>query len=142
MKLIKRAFAWWDGATLGTQFTLLVRGARKVGEDEYGNRYFEERKAHFDGKKRRYVVFKGYADPSRVPAEWHGWLHHTWEEPPTVEPPRRQAWELDHKPNLTGTVHAYRPPGSLAEGGQRPLSHHDYEAWSPDAPAEGDPKNA
>ena len=39
--------------------------------------------------------------------------------------------EIDHKPNLTGTLGAYRPPGSLAEGGERAPSSGDYEAWKP-----------
>jgi len=35
-------------------------------------------------------------------------------------------------PNLTGTAQAYRPPGALEAGGNRPAATGDYEAWSPD----------
>lgn len=128
---IKRLFAWWDGATLGTLFDI-ARRATKVGEDEYGNRYYEERRASFDGRPRRYVIYKGYADASRVPADWHGWLHHTFDDPPTVAPFRRKPWEKDHRPNLTGTVFAYHPKGSLAGDGERATASGDYEAWTPD----------
>lgn len=127
---IKRLFAWWDGATLGALFDI-GRRARKVGEDEYGNRYFEERKASLEGRPRRYVIYNGYADPSRVPVDWHGWLHHTFADPPTVAPFRLKRWEKGHLPNLTGTVHAYRPKGSLSETGERAASSGDYEAWRP-----------
>ncbi|MGD2132960.1 MAG: NADH:ubiquinone oxidoreductase subunit NDUFA12 [Maricaulaceae bacterium] len=128
---IKRLFAWWDGATLGTLFDV-GRRARKVGEDEYGNAYFEERRASFDGKPRRYVIYKGYADASKVTPDWHGWLHHTVAEPPTKAPLRRQTWEREHKPNLTGTVYAYHPKGSLARQGERAEATGDYEAWTPE----------
>lgn len=128
--MIKRLFAWWDGATLGTFLTIFQR-ARRVGEDEYGNVYYEERRPSLDGRKRRYVIYKGYADASRVPSDWHGWLHHTFDTAPSDEPLPRKAWEKDHEPNLTGTVYAYRPAGSLAKGGERKPASGDYEAWTP-----------
>ncbi len=127
---IKRLFAWWDGATLGALFDI-GRRAKKIGEDEVGNRYFEERKASLEGRPRRYVIYNGYADASRVPVDWHGWLHHTFADPPTVTPFRRKTWEKDHVPNLTGTIHAYHPQGSLSEPGERAASSGDYEAWKP-----------
>ena len=127
---IKRLFAWWDGATLGALFDI-ARRAKRVGEDEYGNAYFEERRVSLEGRPRRYVIYKGYADASRVPADWHGWLHHTLAEPPTDAPLKRHAWEKDHEPNLTGTLYAYRPKGSLARSGPRAAATGDYEAWTP-----------
>ena len=45
----------------------------------------------------------------------------------------RQSWEKDHHPNLTGTVYAYRPTGSLALHEKRQAATGDYEAWSPDS---------
>lgn len=134
---IKRLFAWWDGATLGVFLTLFRYGAKLVGRDEVGNRYYEERRPSLEGRKRRYVVYSGYADASRVPSDWHGWLHHLFDEPPAEEVngksrrmPRRP-WELDHQPNLTGTQHSWRPRGSLARGGERARQSGDYEAWKP-----------
>ena len=127
---IKRLFAWWDGATLGLLWTL--RGQRFVGQDEFGNRYFEEaRRKSFDGKARRWVVYKGYADASRVPSDWHGWLHHTFEDAPEGESLPRRKWEQTHQPNLTGTLWAYRPKGSLWRREKRAETSADYEAWSP-----------
>lgn len=67
-----------------------------------------------------------------VPAEWHGWMHHTVDEPPTVAPPKTKSWEKEHQPNLTGTPLAYRPPGSLMGAGQRAPATGDYEAWQPE----------
>ncbi|MET0337669.1 MAG: NADH-ubiquinone oxidoreductase subunit NDUFA12 family protein, partial [Caulobacter sp.] len=67
-----------------------------------------------------------------VPAEWHGWLHYTLDEVPTAQPLPRKEWEKDHLPNLTGTVHAWRPKGSIARGGERQAATGDYQAWSPE----------
>lgn len=128
--MLKRIFTWWNGATLGTLFDVGRRGVL-VGDDEQGNRYYEERRPSLDGRKRRYVIYNGYAEASRVSPDWHGWLHHTLDEPPTVRPLKRQPWEKSHEPNLTGTPRAYRPKGSLARGGVRQASTADYQAWSP-----------
>jgi len=129
--VLNKIFSWWSGATLGTLFDV-GRRASFVGEDETGNRYFEERKASLDGKPRRWVIYKGYADGSKVSPDWHGWMAHTFERPPTVEPFRLKAWEQPHIPNLTGTLAAWRPKGSLVNGGDRPKATGDYEAWKPE----------
>ncbi len=132
--MLKRIFTWWNGATMGALFDI-GRRAALVGQDEQGNRYYEERRASLEGRRRRYVIYKGLAEASRVPPDWHAWIHHTVEEPPTVQPLQRQAWEKPHAPNLTGTIHAYRPKGSLARGGVRAKAAADYEAWSPEKEA-------
>lgn len=129
--MLDKIFTWWSGATIGALFDI-GRRARLVGSDEQGNRYFEERRPSLEGRPRRYVLYKGYAEPSRVPADWHGWLHHTFERPPTEEPFRLKAWEQPHRPNLTGTLYAYRPSGSLAGAGDRAKATGDYEAWRPE----------
>ena len=131
--MLAKIFTWWSGATIGALFDVNKRAAF-VGTDEEGNRYFEERKPSLEGRKRRYVLYnKGYAEASRVPPDWHGWLHHTFDKPPTEAPLPRKVWEIAHKPNMTGTAHAYRPKGSLYRGGGRAPSTGDYEAWDPDA---------
>ena len=132
--MLKAIFTWWNGATMGARFHIGRRGVL-VGQDDYGNRYYEAKDDHdaYDaGRKRRWVIFSGYAEASKVPAEWHGWLHYTFEEPPTVAPLLRKPWEKDHRPNLTGTVHAYRPQGSLARGGERQKATGDYLPWTPE----------
>lgn len=131
--MLKKIFTWWNGATIGIRFTVGRRGVF-IGKDENGNSYYEAKdtKDSYDGRKRRWVIFEGYAEASKVSPDWHGWLHHTFDEPPTVEPLKRQAWERDHIPNLTGTVHAWRPQGSIACGGERQKATGDYEAWRPE----------
>ena len=123
--LLRILFLWWHGPTLGTWVTTLFSGS-KVGEDGFGNRYYES------AKGRRWVIYNGTVEASRVPAEWHGWLHHTFAEPPTTAPLKAKAWEAPHLPNQSGTSGAYRPPGSLARGGVRSPATGDYQAWKPE----------
>ncbi len=132
---IKRAVLWWHYATLGTSLTLRNRKARFVGEDQQGNKYYEEgaEGSGPSGRKRRWVIYHGFAEASRVPADWHGWLHHIWEEPPTVAPLPIKKFERQHLPNMTGTPLAYRPKGSLARIGSSAEVNEDYEAWTPES---------
>lgn len=131
MGILKTIFTWWDGATFGTSLFTWRKGER-VGEDSLGNVYYEARKAQ-NGFKRRWVIYKGSNDASRVPPEWHGWLHNTIEGLPDSTLPPIRPWEKEPERNLTGTVQAYRPAGALERGGHRAAATGDYEAWSPDA---------
>lgn len=124
MNMLLRAVTWWNGQTLGTQWYTRKNGV-KVGEDNQGNTFYETRDA-----KRRWVIFNGEAEASRVSPDWHGWLHHTWDEPPTKREIKRKAWEKPHLENLTGTPMAYAPDGSLRR--PVPADRRDYEAWTPE----------
>ncbi len=127
MGMLGKIFTWWNGATIGT-LLYSARHGRKVGEDAAGNRYFESR----DGK-RRWVLYVGANDVSNVPPEWHGWLHGTHDALPDEGLPPVRPWQADPVPNLTGTEGAYRPAGSLYNGGKRRPSSGDYQPWTPDA---------
>ncbi|WP_040610416.1 NADH:ubiquinone oxidoreductase subunit NDUFA12 [Oceaniovalibus guishaninsula] len=118
------AVTWWNGATLNTRLWSWRKGTR-VGEDEMGNTFYQTK----DGQ-RRWVIYNGLSEASRIGPEWHGWLHHTWDEPPTTAPVLRKAWEKPHLPNLTGTDLAYAPEGSLRR--VDPVVRKDYEAWTPE----------
>jgi NADH:ubiquinone oxidoreductase subunit len=124
LNTLLRTITWWNGQTLNTQFYTWRKG-EKVGEDEVGNIYYQT-----SDRKRRWVIFNGEAEASRVSPDWHGWLHHTWDEPPTKAPIARKTWEKPHQPNLTGTAMAYAPQGSLRHA--EPKERQDYEAWSPE----------
>ncbi len=124
LRTILRPFIWWDGQTLNTQFYTWRKGVR-VGEDNEGNVFYQTR----DGK-RRWVIYNGEAEASRVSPDWHGWLHHTFDAPPTERALPHKAWEKPHQENLTGTNAAYAPPGSIRAGA--PEERRDYEAWVPE----------
>ena len=119
-------------ATIGTRLFTLLCGAL-VGQDDAGNRYYRERRRRRGQRERRWVVYQGEVEASRVPPEWHRWLHHSTDSPPSEAPLRTQPWEKPHLPNLTGTAAAYRPPGHILSGRERDRATGDYEPWRPDA---------
>ena len=117
--------------TLGTRLLTWLRG-ELVGTDAAGNRYYVERGGRGRLRRRRWVLYRGGpAEASRVPPEWHAWLHHTVNELPRADRPR-YPWEKPHQPNMTGTPYAYHPPGSIRRGGQRARATGDYEPWTPE----------
>lgn len=124
MKNLLRIFTWWQGATLNTQIFTRRKGVR-VGEDEQGNVYYRTA-----DDSKRWVMFKGEVEASRISPDWHGWLHRTWDEPPTDKPLVHKPWEQPHQENLTGSALAYAPAGSLRQA--QPVDRRDYEAWSPE----------
>jgi NADH:ubiquinone oxidoreductase subunit len=131
MGIFREIFCWWDGNTWGTRLTIWNQG-RFVGKDDFGNRYYEQKKGEgFLGKPRRWVTYTDLAEPSKVPADWHGWLHHTVDVPPTKEAYQPRPWQRPHRMNMTGTPQAYRPPGSILASGKRPKGTGDYKAWQP-----------
>lgn len=126
MSILGKIFTWWDGATIGTTLWS-ARNGKRVGEDTVGNTYHESR----DGK-RRWVIYNGSNDASRVPAEWHGWLHHTHDGLPEDYLPPVKSWQKPQLGNMTGTDAAYAPAGALGSGDSRAKATGDYEAWSPE----------
>ena len=128
MYFLKRLLTWWNSQTIGTQIFTARKGIR-VGEDGQGNVYYQTKDS-----KKRWVIYNGEMEASRVSPDWHGWLHFTWDQPPSTTPLAHKVWEKPHLENLTGSVAAYAPPGSMraaaARGGQ--ASQKDYEAWAPE----------
>lgn len=113
-------------ANIGTKLYSFFNG-KHVGTDQFGNRYYENRRKNHYGKHNRWVIYKGIAEPSKVPAEWHGWLHYMTEQLPE----KRYDWQCEHLPNLSGTGYAYYPPGHSFSEGKRKKATGDYEAWKP-----------
>ena len=124
MKFLLRLLTWWNGQTLGTQIFTARKGV-KVGEDEQGNVYYQTQ----DGK-RRWVIYNGEVEASRISPDWHGWMHFTYPEPPTKQPLQHKSWELPHKDNRTGLADAYVPAGSIRRASL--IERRDYEAWQPE----------
>jgi NADH:ubiquinone oxidoreductase subunit len=124
MNFLLRLVTWWNSQTVGTQYHTWRHGMR-VGEDALGNVYYQSR----DGK-RRWVIYAAEMEASTISPDWHGWLHHTWDETPTDRPYVRKPWEKPHVENRTGTPEAYRPAGSLNR--PPPAVRRDYEAWTPE----------
>lgn len=114
----------------GTWLFTLLRG-RLVGTDEDGNRYYRERRTPAGRRQRRWVIYNGEVEATRVPPRWHAWLHHLTDIRPGDEDVPRRDWQKPHRPNPTGTADAYRPAGHELAGGHRARATGDYEPWRP-----------
>lgn len=126
MGWLKQIFTWWDGTKPGTRWHVRRHG-REVGRDSLGNVYYASKKGD-----RRWIVYQGENDASRIPPEWYSWLHHLIGGPPDEALPPPPKFLREPVPNLTGTPGAYRPAGALERGGERQAASGDYEAWVPD----------
>ena len=102
--------------------------AKNVGKDEYGNSYYTKknlsRKNNY--RERRFVLYKGIVEASKVPQEWNAWLHHATETPPSYQ--NKFSWLKDHAPNLTGSPFAYE----YKDKKKTKKVKNIYSVWSPD----------
>ena len=42
-----------------------------VGKDSFGNKYYESKKG------KRWVIYSGEIDATKIPVEWYSWIHFT-----------------------------------------------------------------
>ena len=102
-----------------------------VGSDDALNKYYCNSKNFNDLSAKRWVIFNGTIEASKVPSHWHAWLHKTIESPP-LNYSHKYFWQKNHEQNMTGTDQAYFP-------NSHPLSNNynndeikdDYESWKP-----------
>ena len=127
MGVLAKIFTWWNGATIGTGLFTRLHG-EEVGRDDAGNVYFKHQK----DPARRWVIYDGANDGSRVPPAWQAWLRGTIAELPDKALPPVRSFQTKPEPNLTGTMAAFRPDGSLSGKRVRPASTGDYQPWIPE----------
>lgn len=125
INFLKRVFCWWHTSTMGTMWDTFLHG-KKIGTDDSGNIYYTCKK-----NERRWVIYNGEIEASRIPPEWHAWLHRLVKDPPTIAPLPKKEWEKDHLPNLTGSPKSYFPHDNKGGEKGRPTCTGDYEAWTP-----------
>ncbi|MGF7163024.1 NADH:ubiquinone oxidoreductase subunit [Rhodoligotrophos appendicifer] len=108
---------------------LVSRHGEFVGEDELGNKYYKQRNGD-----RRWIVYNGEADASKIAPGWHGWMAGRTDTPPSEERYEPRYWQKPHAPNTTGVTPINVPAGSLVRGlnANAPAMDAEYEAWTPD----------
>lgn len=123
-------------ANIGTKLYTSFFG-KKVGEDKFGNKYYcssksEGKKVGRYNKERRWVIYNGKAEASKIPPYWHGWIHYNTDEIPAEKDMKKAySWQQEHLPNLTGTNLSYLPNGHKNNGGIRDKATGDYIPWNP-----------
>ena len=112
-------FKWWHKQTLGTFLYTILTG-KFIGKDEFGNKYYT------NSKGKRWVIYKSNIDASKIPPEWHSWIHGL-----TIKTPSDKiikfSWQKKYVENLTGTENAYKPERSLKINPKKNIKK--YETW-------------
>tara|TARA_B110000438_G_C15434439_1_gene487662 strand:- start:222 stop:584 length:363 start_codon:yes stop_codon:yes gene_type:complete len=114
---LKQIFTWWHSQTIGTFIYTLFSG-KLVGIDEFGNKYYSN-------LKKRWVIYKGTVESSKIPPEWHLWIHFLSKNKPSNT--NKYKWQKKHNENLTGTDRAYKPDGLLSNESKKDMKK--YEVW-------------
>ena len=117
----KQIFTWWYRQTIGTYIYTVFLG-KLVGKDEFGNKYFKNKKG------KRWVIYKEEVEATRIPPEWFSWIHFLTNNIP-INNKKKYDWQKSHIPNLTGTEKSYKPKGSL--GSENIDNDKKYETWKP-----------
>ena len=102
LTIIKEIFTWWNHQTLGTRITIFLFG-KLVGKDDLGNKYYQTKKG------KRFIIYNGEVDASKIPNEWYSWIHFTPNKIEKKHDLEKYEWQKPHQPNLTGTESAYYP---------------------------------
>ena len=119
MVFFKLIFTWWIRQTIGTVIYTLFTG-KFVGCDEFGNKYYS------NSKGKRWLIYKDKVESSKIPPEWHLWMHFLTQNKPS-ENINKFTWQKKHEENLTGTIKAYKPEGSLRSDSKKNMKK--YETW-------------
>jgi len=119
INIFKQIFTWWNRQTLGTFIYTLFSG-KFVGEDEFGNKYYTNKKG------KRWVIYKNEVEASKIPPEWHLWIHFMKKQKPEKDM-KKFSWQKKHSENLTGTNKAYKPDGSLTVESKKNIKQ--YDTW-------------
>ena len=119
LSFFKQIFTWWHRQTIGT-FIFTSFTGKLVGEDEFGNKYYS------NSKGKRWVIYKNEIESSKIPSEWHLWMHFLINKKPSNNLSKFK-WQKKHEENLSGTIKAYRPDGSLNSDLKKDMKR--YETW-------------
>ena len=101
MNPFKQIFTWWNRQTFGTFIYTLFTG-KFVGKDEFGNKYYS------NSKEKRWVIYKNKVESSKIPPNWHLWIHFLTNNKP-LDNSMKFKWQKKHEENLTGTPKAHKP---------------------------------
>ena len=103
LTVLKEIFVWWNQQTLWTRIYTIFNG-KLIGRDELGNKYFENKK-----KNKRWVIYNGEIDASKISSDWYSWIHFTKNKIEFKNKLEKYNWQKPHSANKTGTPEAYHP---------------------------------
>jgi NADH:ubiquinone oxidoreductase subunit len=102
LTFLKKIFIWWNQETLGTKLETVFYG-KFIGSDSDGNKYYQSKKG------KRWVIYSGEIDASKISNEWYSWMHFTYNKIENNHDLKKYDWQKPHQSNQTGTKNAYHP---------------------------------
>jgi NADH:ubiquinone oxidoreductase subunit len=87
--------------------------ATKVGEDEYGNQFFELKRLDYLGRKKRYCLYKGVVEASKISPEWHPFMHYQIEAKDVKKHFREYKWQKPALPDTTLSAYKFLPKNHM-----------------------------
>ncbi|KAK9787274.1 hypothetical protein WJX73_009790 [Symbiochloris irregularis] len=107
-------------------------GAKLMGEDRVGNRYYERMTNQYG--RHRWVVYGDLRwpegqDPSTVDSRWHSWLHYMNDDPPSEKFVPEPIFSIAPVKNMTGTDQCLLPKGAWQNPDKR--NWKKFQRWSP-----------
>ena len=102
LTVFKQIFTWWNQQTFGTRLQIFFSG-KLVGEDKNGNKYYESKSG------RRWVIYNGEVEASKIPNEWYSWMHYMNNKIENDHNLKKYDWQKEHLSNQTGSENSYHP---------------------------------
>ena len=102
LTVFKEIFTWWNHQTFGTRIHTFLYGSF-VGKDLKGNKYYQNKSG------KRWVIYNGEVDASKIPQEWYSWMHYTGNKIENLHELKKYNWQKEHMSNQTGTENSYHP---------------------------------
>ena len=116
--------------TIGTKLYTWFYG-KMVGTDQIGNKYYTNNINYNELNAKRWVIFNGEIEASKIPPHWHAWLHKSVDLPP-LNYKHKYPWQKNHEQNKTGTAEAYYPDSHpLSKFYNKDAVENEYESWTP-----------
>ena len=117
LTILKKIFTWWNHDTFGTRLKTILFG-KFVGKDSFGNKYYEDKKG------KRWVIYSGEIDASKIPVEWYSWMHFIKNKIEETHELKKYNWQKNHLSNQTGTNKAYNPQKN------QDANKKKYKSWN------------
>ena len=102
LTVFKEIFTWWNQQTFGTRLNTILFG-KLVDKDVFGNKYYQSKSG------KRWVIYNGEVDASKIPEEWYSWMHRTGNKIENIHEIKKYNWQKNHLSNQTGTENSYHP---------------------------------
>lgn len=99
-----------------------------VGKDEFQNSYYRSNNL-LHKKEKRWVIYKGIVESTKIPPLWHRWIHFITNELPNEKRVEKLSWQKEHRANFTATSMSYHPNSDKNYTYKKIPIH--YQAWKP-----------